>query len=376
MKKIIEGSRAIAETVSAIGPAVVAAYPITPQTHIVEELAKIKAAGQGNFEYLRSESEFAAASIVAGASAAGVRTYTATSSQGLLLMAEVLFNIAGMRLPVVLTCANRAVSAPINIWNDQQDIMTIRDSGWLIWFGENNQEVCDLHLLAYKVAEKIQLPVSVNLDGFILTHTVEPVIIETPAKISRFLPAYRPADYLDINRPLSFGALVGPADYFEMREALHYDLIKSKEVISQEIRNFKKHFGRSLDVVQYYGPKDAETVLVAMGSVVGTIKDTIDELNKKSRKIAVLKIVSFRPFPDLEVARALTRAKRIAVIDKSISLGTEGVLATELRRVLDGDKKIVSLVLGLGGRDITSKMIMKAVVLAGKKQRQAVFIGQ
>src|SRR6056297_1311985 len=173
MSKLMEGSQAVAKVVNLCEPAVVSAYPITPQTHIVEDLAKYKADGKAKYEYIRAESEFAAASVVLGASATGVRTYTATSSQGLLLMTEVLFNIAGMRLPVVLTCANRGVSAPITIWNDHQDSMTVRDSGWIMFFAENHQEAIEQHLLAYKVAEKMGLPAMVNIDGFVLTHTYE-----------------------------------------------------------------------------------------------------------------------------------------------------------------------------------------------------------
>jgi len=364
---------AIAETINNIGPEVVSAYPITPQTHIVEDLAKLKADGLADYEYVRAESEFAAISIVEGAAAMGVRTYTATSSQGLLLMTEVLFNVAGMRLPMVLTCANRAVSAPINIWNDQQDAVTMRDSGWLMWFGEDNQEVCDLHILAYKVAEKLALPVMVNLDGFVLTHVVEPVEIESPAKIKKFLPRYKPQAVLDVKKPLTFGAFATPAHYFEIRQELHDDIVSSQKVIKSEMKKFKEIFGRQLGLIEYYGDKNAEIVIVAMGSVIGTIKDVADKLKKFGKKIGVLKVVSLRPFPD----EALIKAKNIAVIDKSVSLGTEGILATEIRRALYGDKKkVVSYVMGLGGRDITEKMIEgiysgikkenKKVVLAGK----------
>lgn len=373
MKKILEGSRAIAETVNAIKPAVVSAYPITPQTHIVEELAKIKADGEGDFEYVRAESEFAAASIVEGACATGVRTYTATSSQGLLLMAEVLYNIAGMRLPIVLTDANRAVSAPINIWNDQQDVMCVRDAGWIMVFGETVQETCDLHLLAYKVGEKLQLPVMVNLDGFVLTHVVEPVDIPNEEEVKKYLPPYTPQGYLDVKNPLTLGAFATPAHYFEIRKELHDDLVASKEVIAKEMKEFKKVFGRELDLVEYYGDKNADTVIVAMGSVLGTIKEAVDEM----KGIGVLKITSFRPFPDEEIADALKHAKNIAVIDKSISLGTEGILATEIKRALYGqDKKVTNYIMGLGGRDITKGMIKDICDGVMKAEEPVVFVGE
>lgn len=375
--QILEGSRAIAETINNIRPEVVSAYPITPQTHIVEDLAKLKADGLADYEYVRAESEFAAISIVEGAAAMGVRTYTATSSQGLLLMTEVLFNVAGMRLPMVLTCANRAVSAPINIWNDQQDAVTMRDSGWLMLFGEDNQEVCDLHILAYKVAEKLALPVMVNLDGFVLTHVVEPVEIESPVKIKKFLPGYKPQAVLDVKKPLTFGAFATPAHYFEIRQELHDDIVSSQKVIKSEMKKFKEIFGRQLGLIEYYGDKNAEIVIVAMGSVIGTIKDVADNLKKSGKKIGVLKVVSLRPFPDEEIIKALTKAKNIAVIDKSVSLGTEGILATEIRRALYGDKKkVVSYVMGLGGRDITEKMIEGIYSGIKKENRKVVLVGK
>ncbi|MFA4834397.1 MAG: pyruvate ferredoxin oxidoreductase, partial [Patescibacteria group bacterium] len=240
--QILEGSRAIALTIKNIKPAVISAYPITPQTHIVEDLAKFKADGEVSYEYVRAESEFAAASIILGASATGVRVYSATSSQGLLLMAEVVFNIAGMRLPIVMTCANRAVSAPINIWNDQQDAMTVRDAGWIMLFAENHQEAVDQHIIAYKVAEKLNLPVMVNVDGFVLTHTYEPVIIPETKQIKKYLPDYKPkaGQFLDPANPVTMGAFATPAHYMEIRQDLHDDLISSLEVINEEYIKYNK----------------------------------------------------------------------------------------------------------------------------------------
>jgi len=362
MKKCIEGSHAVAEVVRLCRPAVISVYPITPQTHIVEDLSKFKADGKASYEYVRSESEFAAASIVLGASATGVRTYTATSSQGLLLMSEVLFTIAGMRLPVVMTCANRAVSAPINIWNDQQDSLTVRDSGWIMFYGENNQEVIDLHILAFKVAEQTRLPVMINMDGFVLTHTFEPVDIPSIKEIKQFLPDYKAevGQFLDVKNPKSLGAFATPADYMALREDLSKDINASKAVIKKELREFKKVFGRgSSDLVEYYGDKNAQTVFVAMGSLVGTIKDTVDEMNEAGQKTAVVKIKCLRPFPFQEVIKKLSKAKFVAVLDKSISLGNEGILATEIKAVAHKEikAKIQSFVVGLGGRDITKKMV-------------------
>lgn len=363
MAKVMEGSRAVAELVRLCEPAVVSAYPITPQTHIVEYLAKFKADGVANYEYVRAESEFTAASIVLGASASGVRVYSATSSQGLLLMTEVLFNIAGMRLPVVMTCANRSISAPINIWNDQQDAVTIRDSGWLMFYGETVQEVLDLHLVAYKVAESLNLPVMVNMDGFILTHTFEPVNIPTKALIKKYLPNYKPVlgEYLNPVAPKSFGTFVNPKHYFEIRQELFEDVRVSAKVIKKNMKEFKKVFGRNLDLLEYYGDKNAKTVFFAMGSVAGTVKEFINQHNKVSKdKLAIVKLLCFRPFPEEELVAVFKNIKRVAVLDKAISMGAEGILSGELKRALYGKNKnllIKDYVVGLGGRDITLSLL-------------------
>lgn len=378
MKKIIEGSRAIAETIRNIGADVVSAYPITPQTHIVEDLAKLKADGEADYEYIRAESEFAALSILIGASAAGARTYTATSSQGLLLMTEVIFNAAGMRLPIVMTDANRAVSAPINIWNDAQDAVTMRDAGWIMLYGEDNQETCDLHILAYKIAEACLIPVMVNLDGFVLTHTVEPVDIVDPKLIKKYLPAFKPSEKLDVKHPLTFGAFATPAHYMEIRQELHDDLAASQKLIAKEMAEFKKVFGRELSLVDYYGDKKAETVIVAMGSVLGTIKEAADELNKSGQAVGVIKITSLRPFPTEELLNLIGKKKNILVIDKSVSLGEEGIVAGEIRRAFYGQSqaKIVGAIMGLGGRDITKEMIKKTLKLAVKTKEKMIFVGK
>jgi pyruvate ferredoxin oxidoreductase alpha subunit len=388
MKKFLEGSQAIAQTIKLIKPEVIGAYPITPQTHIVEDLAKLKADGKADFEYVRAESEFAAASIVLGASAAGSRVYTATSSQGLLLMTEVVFNIAGMRLPVVMTCANRGVSAPITIWNDHQDAMTVRDAGWIMLFAENLQEAVDLHLVAYKVAEKINVPVMVNVDGFVLTHTYEPVEIPNQSEVNKFLPKYKPAKgtYLDTKAPRSFGAFATPPDYLEIRQELHEAVKGSGKLIQKEIKAwniiFKKEKekikkGKKLidnGLVEYYGSPNPETIFIAMGSMAGTVKHYLD--NNKGRA-GVLKIRSFRPLPQEEILAVLKKAKYVAVLDKSISLGEEGILAREIK-AMGKDKikgKVQSFVVGLGGRDITDKTFDSIITEIKGKDEGEKFIG-
>ena len=381
-KQILEGSHAVAEIVKNLRPAVVAAYPITPQTHIVEDLAKMKDNGEADFEFINAESEFAAASMVLGASATGVRTYTATSSQGLLLMTEVLFNIAGLRLPVVITCANRAVSSPINIWNDQQDSVTIRDAGWIQLYAETNQEAVDLHILAYKLAESLMIPVMVNIDGFVLTHTFESVEIPETSLIKKFLPDYiAPKDsILDTANPRSLGTFATPDRYMEIRQELFEDLAAAKKEIIKQNTEFKKVFGRGIGngLVEEYKTKDADMILAAMGSVCGTIKEVIDQLRAKGKKVGLLKIISFRPFPEEEVVRVLGKAKFIAVVDKSISIGTEGILASDIKRACYGQLKapIKSFVVGLGGRDITEKMISAIIDLVKSKTKETKFVGK
>jgi len=377
-KQILEGSQAIAQVIKNLHPAVVSAYPITPQTHIVEKLAKLKADGEADYEYVRAESEFAAASIILGASATGVRVYSATSSQGLLLMSEVIFNIAGMRLPIVMTTANRAISAPINIWNDHSDVMAVRDAGWIQLFASDNQEAVDLHILAYKIAEQLKLPVMVNVDGFILTHAFEPVIIPSQNLIKKYLPDYKPAlgTYLDPNNPVTLGAFFTPAHYFETREELHSDLMASVSVIKKEYRSLVKVLGRKNKdngLFEYYGSKKPETILVALGSVIGTLREAV----KDNKKIGVLKIKTYRPFPGEEINKILLRAKNIAVIEKAISLGQAGPLYSDIKSSLKNNKlNISNYIVGLGGRDVTTKMIKELIVDAKKNNKKTKFIGK
>ena len=359
MKKLLEGSQAVADAVRLCRPGVISAYPITPQTHIVEELAAMVASGELNSQFVNVESEHSAASVVLGSVAAGVRSFTATSSQGLLLMAEVVFNIAGRRLPVVMTCANRAVSAPLNIWNDHQDAITVRDSGWVQMHAENIQEALDLHIQAYRIAEgpKIMLPVMVNMDGFILTHGLEVVDVPLQEQVDRFLPAYKPLFKLDVENPLTLGPLVDPDYYMEARFAMqetHKDVLKLIPLIQDE---FQKVFNRPTGgLVEGYRIDDAEKVIVAMGSVCGTIKDVVDSLRSKGKKVGLLKLVTYRPFPAEAIYRALKDVPRVAVLEKAISIGSYSPLLSEVRSVFSGKKKspvTSGFVIGLGGRDIT-----------------------
>ncbi len=366
MKKMIEGSRAVAEAVALCRPEVISAYPITPQTHIVEELSQIVADGDLDCEYVRVESEHSAASVCLGAVAAGSRAYSATTSQGMLLMVEVLYNIAGMRLPLVITGVNRAISAPLNIWNDQQDTMAIRDTGWLQLYAEDNQEVLDMHIQAYKISEddRVLLPVMVCMDGFVLTHTYESVDMPTQEEVDAFLPRYNPLYKLDPKDPYTLGAYAGPELYQEVRYVIQRDCLASKEVVKEVARDFKTKFGRWYgDVIDTYRADDAETVFVAMGSMVGTLKEWVDTKRAAGEKVGVVKLRCYRPFPADELVEAVSQAKRVVVLEKAVSMGGYGIVAAELRAALYAQPKrppVAGVVLGLGGRDVTMEAIDEA----------------
>lgn len=379
-KQIIEGSQAIAAVINSIEPAVISAYPITPQTHIVEKLAKLKADGLASYEYIRAESEFAAASIILGASATGTRVYSATSSQGLLLMTEVLFNIAGMRLPVVITCANRAVSAPINIWCDHGDIMTIRDAGWISLFASDNQEAVDMHILAYKVAEKLQIPVIVNIDGFILTHAYEPVIIPDKKTIKKYLSKYKALIGTNLSpaKPATFGAFFTPADYGQTKADLQHDLNAGLEIIKDEYKKLLPILNRKNKdngLVEYYGPKNPSTILIALGSVIGTMRDTINNDKALSKEIGILKIKTYRPFPKTEINKIILKTKNVAVLEKAISLGQAGPLFSDIKAGLTNNRlNINNFIIGLGGRDVTAKTIKEIIKKAKNNYKEPQFI--
>ena len=382
MKEFLEGSHAVAQVVKRCRPGVISAYPITPQTHIVEDLAQLVADRDLNAQFVNVESEHSAASVVLGAEATGVRSYTATSSQGLLLMAEVVYNIAGMRLPVVMTTANRAVSAPINIWNDQQDVMAVRDAGWVLFFAENNQEAVDLHLQAYRLGEdpRVMLPVMVNMDGFILTHGMEVVDMPSQREVDDFLPPYKTTYKLDVANPQTMGFLGDPDYYIEIRYMLDQTLREALGLIPQVAGEFKKAFGRdSGGLVEGYRLEDAEQVFVAMGSVCGTIREAVDALRKDGKKAGLLKIITYRPFPKDAITAALANAKEVAVVDKSISLGAAGPVYLDVAAALStlGSRipKTSGFVLGLGGRDITPNSIFEVYEKLVGKQIDCAFIG-
>ena len=362
MLKQLEGSQGVAEAVKLCRPNVICAYPISPQTHIVEALGRYVHSGAlTDCEYLNVESEFAAMSVAIGASAAGARAYTATASQGLLFMVEAIYNASGLGLPIVMTVANRAIGSPINIWNDQSDSLSQRDSGWIQLFAENNQEAVDLHIQAFRIAEKLSLPVMVCMDGFVLTHALERMDVPSQEEVDRFLPAFEPRQVLDPADPVTIGAMVGPEAFTEVRYLMYYRFKQALEVIPEVQKEFESVFGRSSGgLLSCYRCEDAETRVIAMGSCVGTIKDTVDEMREAGVKIGVVSLKSFRPFPYDAVRAALDGAKNVIVIDRTVTPGSRGVLGMEVRSaVRESGIRVTNVIAGLGGRAITRKSLKK-----------------
>jgi pyruvate ferredoxin oxidoreductase alpha subunit len=341
---------------------VICAYPISPQTHIVEALGEaVKSGALSPCEFINVESEFAAMSVAIGASATGARAYTATASQGLLYMVEAMFNASGLGLPIVMTVANRAIGAPINIWNDHSDSMSQRDCGWIQLFAENNQEALDLHIQAFRLGEELSLPVMVCMDGFILTHAYERLDLPAPEQVDAYLPRYEPRQVLDPREPVSIGAMVGPEAFTEVRYLAHAKQMQALELIPQHAAEFREIFGRDTGgLVRAYRTEDAETIVVALGSVLGTIKDTVDEMRDQGHRIGALGIVSFRPFPLAEVRRILQNAKRVVVLEKSLAVGIGGIVAANVRMALSGvHLHGYTVIAGLGGRPISRRSLHK-----------------
>jgi pyruvate ferredoxin oxidoreductase alpha subunit len=352
----IEGSRAVAETVARCRPQVICAYPISPQTHIVEALSALVKSGRlTGCEYVNVESEFAAMSVAIGSSAAGARSYTATASQGLLYMVEALYNAAGLGLPIVMTVANRAIGAPINIWNDHSDSMSQRDSGWIQLYAESNQDAADLHVLAFRLAEELSTPVMMCMDGFVLTHAVEPVDLPEQKQVDAFLPEFRPRQVLDPAEPVTIGAMVGPEAFTEVRYLAHDTQLRALRRIPLLAREFRNAFGRGgTGLVAKYRCDDAETVVVALGSVLGTIKDTVDELRDQGVTIGVLGLTTFRPFPADAVRDALRHAWRVVAVERAFAAGVGGIVSADLATALAAvPQRRYTVVAGLGGRPVT-----------------------
>jgi pyruvate ferredoxin oxidoreductase alpha subunit len=358
--KQVEGSHAVAEAIALCRPQVICAYPITPQTHIVEGLGEMVKSGElSGCEFINVESEFAALSVAIGSSASGSRTYTATSSQGLLFMAEAVYNAAGLGLPIVMTIGNRAIGAPINIWNDHSDSMSMRDAGWIQLFAETNQEALDLHIQAFRLAEALSCPVMVCMDGFILTHAYERVDVPTQADVDAYLPPFAPRQVLDPDEPVTIGAMVGPEAFTEVKYLAHHKQLRALELIPQLAAEFEARFGRaSGGLLRTYRTDQAETIVVALGSVNGTLQEAVDAMRARGVSIGSVSIGSFRPFPLAALREVLQGAQRVVVLEKSLAVGLGGILADGVRKSLSGIAlKGYTVICGLGGRAITQKSL-------------------
>jgi pyruvate ferredoxin oxidoreductase alpha subunit len=360
----LEGSRAVAETVARCRPQVVAAYPISPQTHIVEALSELVGSGElAPCEYLMVESEFGALSACIGASAAGARAYTATASQGLLFMAEALPNASGLGLPMVMTVANRALGAPINIWNDHSDALSQRDAGWLMLFASSNQEAVDLHIQAFVLAERLSLPVMVCMDGFVLTHAVEEVDVPEQQRIDRFLPAFQPKQWLDPDQPVTIGAMVGPEAFTEVKYLMACRQRRALDSVAAVGQEFAAVFGRnSGGLLRPYRTDDAEVVVVAMGSVLGSLADVVDDLRVEGVAVGALGVTCYRPWPFDDFQGALRQPSRVVVVNRAVSVGAGSILGRDVRLTVPRGTPVHDAVLGLGGRPVTRAALRRLVL--------------
>lgn len=360
MKHVLEGSQAVAEAVRLSRVAVISAYPITPQTHIVEYLSDYVADGTLKASFLKVESEHSALASLVGAASFGVRTFTSSSSQGLALMHEILHWAAGARLPIVMAEVNRALAPGWNIWADQLDSLSQRDTGWIQFYCEHGQEVLDTVFLAYRLAETVSLPVMVIMDAFYLSHTYEPVDVPDQGLVDRFLPAFEPKFQIDIDNPVALSPLVTPNYYMEIRHNAAKAMEESIEQLAKIEKDFSNIFGR------YYGPVepflcgDAEIIMVTSGTITSTSRQVVQELREKGEKVGLLKIKLFRPFPAEIIRTTLGSAKKIAIIDRNFSFGTGGIFAQEVRAALcslSDCPRVFGYIAGLGGRDVTTGLL-------------------
>jgi len=366
MKKLIMGNHAAAYGAKLARAEVVAAYPITPQTQTVEKIAEMVASGEMKAEYIKVESEHSAMAACIGASSTGARAFTATSSQGLALMHELLHWAAGARLPIVMTNVNRAMAPGWNIWSEQNDSLSQRDTGWLQFYCESNQEVLDTVIQAYKVAEKVSLPVMICLDGFSLSHTYEGVDIPDPEDVDDFLPPYNPEYKLDVDNPKTFGAMMFPEWYYEMRYKIHEAMVEALSVITEVDEEFGEKYGRRYGIVENYKCDGAKTIMITSGTIASTAKDVIDALQDAGESVGMARVRVFRPFPIEEIRKIAENAENIGVIDRNISFGHEGIFFSETKAALYNTQnrpKVFNFIAGLGGRDVTPEDIEEMIHL-------------
>ena len=368
----IESSLGIAEAVKLANVDVIAAYPITPQTHIVEGLAEMVANGELDAEYIPVESEHSAMSACLGASAVGARTFTSTASQGLILMHEVLMVAASLRLPIVMVVANRALSGPLNIWGDHSDAMIIRDTGWIQIFVENGQQAFDQVLCAFRIAENrdVMLPTIVHIDGFHATHVIEPIYILDKKTVSEFLPPYVHHNPLDPDNPVTMGCFAAPNLYTETRKALDQAVRNSRNIIDETWQSFGTLTGRHYLPIEEYKTDDCDTLLVTMGSFSENAMIAVDRMQKAGKMVGLVHLRLWRPFPTEDVLRAISGAKNVIVLDRHVSLGGPGPVCSEIKAALyplEKRPQVVGIIGGLGGRDISPENFVSLVELGLEK---------
>ena len=381
MKKFLSGNEAFAEGIRLARPEVISAYPITPQTIVVERLSEMVEDGSLKAEYVHVESEHSALSCAIGASAAGARAFTATSSQGLLYMAECLYYASGGRFPIVMMNADRSTALPWNIYGDQRDSLSQLDSGWIQAYAENAQEALDLALMSYKIAEdkRVSTPFMANLDGFVLTHTYETVDIPEREQADRFLPPYETDNRMDFDNPKNMAFSAGPDYNYIFKYKEHEGVLASRQVINETEKEFSEIFGRSYTgLIENYLTDDADYIIVTLGSIAGLCRETADDLRSRGVKAGVLRIRYMRPFPNQEIADTLKNAKAYAVLEKDVSFGNEGTVFTNVNSALKKasvDVKGYNYIGGLGGRNISSADIEKIFSDMGNGAETVNFIG-
>ena len=355
MKQVIMGNHALSYGAMISRVQVIAAYPITPQTQVVELLSELCADKKLDAEFVKVESEHSALAACMGASAVGARAFTATSSQGLALMHEIIHWTVGARLPIVLGNINRAMAPPWTIWTDQNDSLSERDTGCLQFYCQNNQEVLDTVIQAFKVSEQILLPSMIILDAFVLSHTSELVDFPDQKLVDEYLPPFNPRYKLDINEPHTFGGLTGPDGYYELRYKIEEAIQDAKRIIVETGKEFGEMFGREYGLTESYKMEDADVVLVASATIASTARVAVDELRDEGKKVGLLRVRVFRPFPSEEIRELLVGRKKVAVIDRNISFGHGGIFAQEIKSALYNSKNIPPLwsyIIGIGGRDV------------------------
>ena len=372
MKQVIKGNYAVSQGVKLCRVKVISAYPITPQTTIVEDLSEICARGELDAKFIKVESEHSAMAAVVGSSSAGVRSFTATSGQGLLLMHEVLHWAAGARLPIVLANVNRAIGPGWNIWADQSDSLSQRDTGWVQIYCESNQEVLDSVIMAYNLAEKISLPVMLTYDAFFLSHTSEIVDVPEIEQVDTFLPPYNPEFKFDVDNPRMFGGMTGPDYYYEERYVMHKDALEVLELYPKVCKEFNDIFGREYDIVEEYQTEDAELIVMTAGTITSVTRIALDKLYEQGKKVGLMKIRMFRPLPVERWCKVLSNASKVVVIDRNLTVGLGGVFANEIQAALyplQNRPVIFPVIAGLGGRDVTPEDVESIINYALKNDQ-------